>query len=71
MTRQKLMENVYLTCVPSMKFKTSLLSAQMVVPLSQETAGHNALLVNVLNRGTVRCPDMSAIGRELDRKSVV
>ena len=24
MTRQKLMENVYLTCVPSMKFKTSL-----------------------------------------------
>ncbi|MDE7055419.1 MAG: insulinase family protein [Oscillospiraceae bacterium] len=66
MTRQKLMENVYLTCVPSMKFKTSLLSAQMVVPLSQETAGHNALLVNVLNRGTVRCPDMSAIGRELD-----
>ena len=37
MTRQKLMENVYLTCVPSMKFKTSLLSAQMVVPLDRKS----------------------------------
>ncbi len=66
MTRQKLMENVYLTCVPSEKFKTSLLSAQLAVPLDKETAGRSALLVNVLNRGTIRCPDMSAIGRELD-----
>ena len=66
MTRQKLRDNVYLTCIPSEKFKTSFLSAQMVLPLARETAGLNALLVNVLNRGTARLPDMSAIGRELD-----
>ena len=66
MTRQLLMNNVYLTYIPSEKFKTSFLSAQMAAPLEKETAGRNALLVNVLNRGTVRCPDMAAIGRELD-----
>ena len=66
MTRQLLMDNVYLTYVPSEKFKTGFLSAQMAAPLDRETAPRNALLVNVLNRGTVRCPDMAAIGRELD-----
>jgi len=66
MTRQMLMDNVYLTYVPSEKFKTGFLSAQMVAPLDEDTAPRNALLVNVLNRGTVRCPDMAAIGRELD-----
>lgn len=66
MTRQMLMDNVYLTHVPSEKFKTGFLSAQMAAPLDKDTAPRNALLVNVLNRGTVRCPDMSAIGRELD-----
>ena len=49
MTRQLLMNNVYLTYIPSEKFKTSFLSAQMAAPLEKETAGRNALLVNVLN----------------------
>lgn len=66
MTRQMLMDHVYLTYIPSEKFKTGFLSAQMAAPLEKETAGRNALLVNVLSRGTVRCPDMAAIGRELD-----
>ena len=66
MTRQMLMENVYFTYIPSEKFKTSLLSAQLAVPLRRETAAQNALLVNVLSRGTARCPDMAALNRELD-----
>lgn len=66
MTRQRLMDNVYLTYVPSDKFKTSFLSAQMMVPMTKETAPLNALLVNVLSRGTVRFPDMAAISRRLD-----
>lgn len=66
MTRQMIMDNVYLTYVPSEKFKTSFLSAQMVMPLARETAGLNALLVNVLSRGTVRCPDMASMSRALD-----
>lgn len=66
MTRQCLMDNVYLTYIPSEKFKTSFLSAQMVVPMEKETAALNALLVNVLSRGTQRLPNMEAISRHLD-----
>lgn len=66
MTRQCLMDNVYLTYVPSEKFKTSFMSAQMVVPMTRETSAYNALLVNVLSRGTVSFPDMAAISRQLD-----
>ena len=66
MTRQMLMENVYFTYIPSEKFKTSLLSAQLAVPLRRETAAQTALLVTVLRRGTARLPDMTALGRELD-----
>lgn len=66
MTRQMLMDNVYLTYIPSEKFKTSFLSAQMAVPLRRETAGLNALMVNVLSRGTASCSDLAALGRELD-----
>lgn len=67
MERRKLADNIYLTWVPSEKFKTSCLSAQWITPLSQETAGQNALLVNVLSRGTARYPDVTAISRWLDR----
>lgn len=66
MTRQMILDNVYLTYIPSEKFKTGFLSAQLVAPLRKETAGLNALLVNVLSRGTQRCPDMAALNRELD-----
>jgi len=66
MTRQRIMDNVYLTYIPSEKFKTSMLSAQMVMPLRRETAGLNALLVNVLSRGTAQYPDLTAISRRLD-----
>ena len=33
MARQMLMDNVYLTYIPSEKFKTSFFSAQLVMPL--------------------------------------
>lgn len=66
MMRQRIMDNVYLTYIPSEKFKTSFFSAQMVVPMTRETAALNALLVNVLSRGTVHYPDMAAISGRLD-----
>ena len=47
-TRIQLADGVYLTYLPARKFKTSLLSAQFVTPLRQETAGANALLAAVL-----------------------
>ena len=65
-TRTQLMDGVYLTYHPARKFKTSLLSAQFVTPLKQQTAGANALLSAVLRRGTVSYPDMGAMSVKLD-----
>lgn len=67
MTRTQLAGGVFLTCLPAKKFKTSLLSAQFVVPLRWETASANALLAAILRRGTVSCPDMGALSARLDQ----
>lgn len=66
-TRTKLADGAYLTYLPAQKFKTSLLSAQFVVPLKQESASAYALLPAVLRRGTVHYPDMGSLSAELDR----
>jgi predicted Zn-dependent peptidase len=66
-TRTRLAEGVYLTHLPARKFKTSLLSAQFMTPIAAETAAAQALLPAVLRRGTVRYPDMGALGAQLDR----
>lgn len=60
-TRIQLADGVYLTYLPARKFKTSLLSAQFVTPLQQETASAYALLPAILRRGTVRYPDLGAL----------
>lgn len=66
-TRSKLAEGVFLTYLPARKFKTSLLSAQFVTPLKQETASALALLPAVLRRGTVSYPDQGVLASYLDR----
>ena len=66
-TRIQLADGVYLTYLPARKFKTSLLSAQFVTPLRQETASAWALLPAVLRRGTVTYPDLGALSAQLDR----
>ena len=48
-TRTKLAEGMYLTCLPAQKFKTSLLSAQFVTPLRRETVSSCALLPALLS----------------------
>lgn len=65
-TRAELTGGVSLIYLPDKKFKTSLLSAQFVTPLSQETASGYALLPAILRRGTVRYPDMGALSAQLD-----
>ena len=66
MTRTKLRENVYLTYIPAVKFKTCFLSAQFLTPLRAETAGYNALLCAVLDRGCRKYPDMERLSAALD-----
>lgn len=65
-TRKRLTDGVYLTYLPARKFKTSILSAQFVTSIQQETASALALLPAVLRRGTVSCPDLGAMSARLD-----
>ena len=62
----QLTPGVVLRHYPDKRFKTAVLSLQFQRPLCREEAALNALLCNVLLRGTARHPDMRAITAELD-----
>ena len=57
---------VVLRHYPDKRFKTAVLSVQFLRPLCREEAALNALLSNVLLRGTAKRPDMRAITARLD-----
>jgi len=64
--RKELSPGVYLNYIHATKFKTGLLSAQLVTPLAAESAAPGALLPAVLRRGTERYRDMRALSCALD-----
>ena len=65
--REELSPGVFFNYIHATKFKTGLLSAQLVVPLDADKSASGALLPAVLRRGTERHGDMLAISRALDR----
>lgn len=65
-TRRELFPGVWLRAVHTDKFKSSYLSVTMLAPLSEETAGMNALIPAVLRRGTSVHPDMEQLSAALD-----
>ena len=67
MTRNELMPGVFLTSIHTRKFKSSLLSMTMIVPLAQETAAVNALIPYLLRRGSEAHPDMQSLAAALDQ----
>lgn len=64
--RTELSPGVYLNYIHATKFKTGLLSAQLITTLAEETAASSALLPAVLRRGTETHPDMRALSGALD-----
>ena len=62
----QLTPGVTLRHYPDKRFKTAVLSVQFQRPLCREEAALNALLSNVLLRGTVKNPDMRSITARLD-----
>ena len=65
-TRRELFPGVWLRAVHTDKFKSSYLSVTLMAPLDRETAGANALIPEVLRRGTAVHPDMEALSAALD-----
>ena len=64
--RKEISPGVYLSYQHTEKFKTSVLSAQLITPLDKRTAAAGALLPAVLRRGTMRYPDMKSLSCALD-----
>lgn len=65
-TRRELFPGVWLRAVHTNKFKSSYLSVTLLAPLNRETAGANALIPEVLRRGTAIHPDMESLSAALD-----
>lgn len=65
-TRTQLLPGVFLTSIHTKKFKSSLLSMNLVTPLRRETASINALLPALLRRGSEAHPDMQSLSAALD-----
>lgn len=65
-TTETIMPNVVLTCLTTKKFKTGCIGVNLLTPLERENAPLNALIPNVLCRGTATLPDMAAIAGRLD-----
>lgn len=65
-TRRELFPGVWLRTVHTNKFKSSYLSLTLLAPLDRGTAGANALIPEVLRRGTAVHPDMESLSAALD-----
>lgn len=65
-TRRELFPGVWLRAVHTNKFKSSYLSITLLTPLDRKTAGANALIPEVLRRGSAVHPDMESLSAALD-----
>ena len=65
-THRELVPGVELISVSTDKFKTGTLSVSLTAPLRRETATANALLLDVLYRGSEKYPDIQAISAAED-----
>lgn len=63
--RQKLADNVYFNSVRDGRFKTMKISANIIVPLSADSASANAVLAGVLSRSCEKYPDFTALSKKL------
>ncbi len=66
MLRREILPGVFLTAEQTDKYKTALLSLNLLRPLESGTASLGALLPSVLLRGTEKYPDMERISALLD-----
>lgn len=64
--RKEILPGVFLTCLKTDKFKTGLLSLNLLTRLCRENAAKNALIPSVLRRGTAYYPDMESLSARLD-----
>lgn len=62
--RIEIKKGVSLSVVKTDKFKTNLLTVNLLAPISADTASLNSLLTDVLKRGTEKYPDMQSLSKK-------
>lgn len=65
--RRKLDCGIYLNSVEDNRFKSGKISVNMYLPLKEETAAENALLIQLLGRSCKAYPDYISLNREVNR----
>ena len=63
--RRQIANGVYFSSVKDNRFKTMRITANMILPLSLETASSNALLCGVLSHSCKAYPDFTALSKKL------
>ena len=64
--KKHIADGVNLTYIETDKFKTGSLSVNFIAPLDRASAAKNALIPNILMRGSKKCPNMAEINKKLD-----
>ena len=65
--RRELCRGIYLNSVRDDRFKSGRISVNMSVPLMDETAAENALMIQLLGRSCKAYPDYISLNREVSR----
>ncbi len=66
LVKRMIADGICLNYLETDKFKTGYLSVNLIAPLSAQTAAKNALIPNILMRGSVKYPNMAEINKKLD-----
>lgn len=66
MKRYQLANDIALNVIETDRFKTALLSVNLIVPVDAATAAKNTLLLRVLKQGSANYPSLAALNTRLD-----
>ena len=66
MKRYQLANDIALNVIQTDRFKSALLSVNLIVPVDAATAAKNSLLLRVLKQGSANYPSLAAINTRLD-----
>ncbi len=64
--KKRIADGVSLNYLETDKFKTGFLSVNFIAPLDKDSAAKNALIPNILLRGSKNYPNMAEISKKLD-----
>ncbi len=64
--KKQIGDGINLNYIETDKFKTGSLSVNFIAPLERASAAKNALIPNILMRGSVKYPNMAEINKKLD-----